>query len=159
MPIPRYVASLRRQIGHAPLLVPAASAILWDQAGQVLLIRRSDNGRWALPGGMMEPGERIADCLVREVREETGLEVEPVRLVGIYSDPAYSHVVFPNGDEVYGVTAAFECRVLGGVARADGDESLEVAYFAPDDLPETLLPVHRIRMEDALAGREEAFFR
>jgi 8-oxo-dGTP diphosphatase len=159
MPIPPYVAALRQKIGHAPLLVLAASGIAWDGAGNVLLIRRGDNGRWALPGGMMEPGERIADCLVREVREETGLEVEPVRLVGIYSDPAYGHVCLDNGDELYVVVAAFECRVLGGTPRPDGDESLEVAYFAPDALPETLLPIHRMRIEDARAGREAAFFR
>ena len=159
MPIPPYVAALRAKIGHDPLLVLGASAIAWDEAGRVLLIRRSDNGRWALPGGIMEPGEWIADCVVREVREETGVEVEPVRLVGIYSDPARGHIVLDNGDELYVVIIAFECRVVGGTPRPDGDESLEVAYFSPDDLPPSVAPWHRIRVEDALASREAAFIR
>ena len=159
MPIPPYIAALREKIGHDPLLVLGASGIVWDGAENLLLIRRSDNARWALPGGMMEPGESIAECLVREVHEETGVEVEPVRLVGIYSDPTYGHVILDNGDELYVVIAAFECRVFGGTPRPDGEESLEVAYFSPGDLPASLAPVHRIRIQDARAGREAAFFR
>lgn len=159
MPIPQYVAALREKIGHAPLLVLAASGIIRDGAGRVLLIRRGDNGRWAIPGGMMEPGESIAECLVREMREETGLEVEPVRLTAIYSDPAYGHVVLANGDELYAVVVAFECRVLSGTPCADGDESLEVTYFPPDALPDSLIPIQRIRIQDALAGREAAVIR
>jgi ADP-ribose pyrophosphatase YjhB (NUDIX family) len=69
-------------------LVPAASAIVVDQAGRILLHRRTDNELWSIPGGGMEVGERIADTVVREVREETGLEVEPEAIVGIYSDPS-----------------------------------------------------------------------
>lgn len=159
MAIPAHIAYLRQRAGPVLLLAPAAAAILRDDAGHVLLIHRSDTGAWSLPGGMMEPGERIEDCLLREVREETGLEVEPLRLVGLYSDPAHAHVTYPNGDEVQFVSAAFECRVVGGHPCADGDESLEVAYFAPDALPQALLAAHRVRIEDALAGREAAFVR
>src|SRR3954471_14585046 len=70
-------------------LVPAASAIVVDEAGRILLHRRRDNEMWALPGGVMELGESIAECAVREVREETGLEVEITGIVGIYSDPKH----------------------------------------------------------------------
>lgn len=159
MPIPPHVAALRAKIGHDPLLVVGGSAIVRDGAGRVLLIRRGDNGRWALPGGMMEPGEQIAECVARETREETGVEVEVVRLVGIYSDPSYGHIVLENGDELYVVIASFECRAVGGAPRPDGDESLEVAYFGPGDLPASVQPWHRMRIEDALAGREAAFVR
>jgi len=159
MPIPPYVAHLRKHIGHATLLMPGAAAIVRDEAGRVLLIRRGDNGRWCLPGGMMEPGERIAECVVREVREETGLEVVPVRLVGVYSDPAQTRVTYPNGDEVHFVSVTFECRAVGGALRPDGEESLEVAAFATDALPEALLPAPRMRILDAHAGREAAFYR
>ncbi|HNS53054.1 MAG TPA: NUDIX domain-containing protein [Anaerolineae bacterium] len=159
MPIPPYVAALRAKIGHDPLLVVGGSAIVRDGAGRVLLIRRGDNGRWALPGGMMEPGERIAECVVRETREETGVEVEVVRLVGIYSDPAHGHVTLGNGDELYVVIVSFECRAVSGAPRPDGDESLDVAYFAPGDLPASVQPWHRMRIEDALAGGQAAFVR
>ena len=72
-------------------LVPAASAIVIDQDGRILLHRRDDNELWSIPGGAMEVGERIADTVIREVEEETGLEVKPERVVGIYSNP--QHVV------------------------------------------------------------------
>jgi 8-oxo-dGTP diphosphatase len=159
MPISSYIAELRAKIGQALLLLPAAAAIIQDEEGRVLLIRRGDGRGWSLPGGMMEPGERIAEAVVREVWEETGLEVEPVRLVGVYSDPAHTHITFPNGDEVHFVSSTFACRVVGGRLRPDGDESLEVAYFAPEALPGGVIGDHERRIRDALAGREAAFFR
>ena len=70
-------------------LVPGASAIVADGEGRIVLMRRSDNGRWALPGGVMNIGESIAHTIAREVREETGLQVEPKRIVGIYTDPGH----------------------------------------------------------------------
>ncbi|MEJ2212237.1 MAG: NUDIX domain-containing protein [Anaerolineae bacterium] len=149
MPIPEYVARLRAHVGHETLLLPAAAAIVRDEGGRVLLIRRGDGRGWSLPGGMMEPGECIAGCIEREVWEETGLEIEIVRLVGVYSDPAAMQFAYPNGDRVHFV----------GALRPDGEESLEVAYFAPDALPPGLVCDHAQRIADALAGRETAFVR
>jgi len=159
MPIPPHVVHLREHVGHTLLLLPAAAAIVRDEAGRVLLIRRGDGRGWSLPGGLMEPGECVAEAIVREVWEETGLEVEPLRIVGVYSDPAYTHITYPNGDQVHFVSTTFECRVVGGTLRADGDESLDVAFFAPDALPTPVVCDHEIRIRDALAGREAAFFR
>ena len=78
---------LRAKIGHDVLLQPGVAAVIFNMAGQVLLQRRSDNGEWGLPGGIMEPGEEPAETLVREIREETALEVVPERIVGVYSGP------------------------------------------------------------------------
>ena len=159
MPIPPHISFLRERVGHITLLTPAVAAIIRDEAGQFLLIRRGDGSGWSLPGGVMEPGEHLAGCLVREVQEETGLDVEPVHLIGVYSDPAVNHITYPNGDQIHIVSATFDCRVLGGQPRPDGDESLEVAYFAANALPEALVPAHHIRIRDAQAGREAAFYR
>jgi ADP-ribose pyrophosphatase YjhB (NUDIX family) len=159
VPVPPHIAHLREHVGHITLLTPAVGAIIFDEAGRVLLIHRGDGRGWSLPGGLMEPGERLVDCLVREVREETGLEVEPMRLVGVYSDPAYTHVTYPNGDQIQFVSATFECRVVGGLLAADHDESLEVVYFPPDDLPEPIVCDHAFRIRDALTGREAAYVR
>ena len=158
MPIPPHIAYLRDHVGQITLLTPAVVAIIRDESGRVLLIRRGDGRGWSLPGGLMEPGELLADSLVREVQEETGLDVEPVRLVGVYSDPKVNHVTLSNGDQVHLVSATFESTVVGGDLRPDGEESLEVTYFAPDALPEALIPAHQVRIEDALANRVEAFF-
>lgn len=159
MPIPEHVRKLRAHVGHDTLLLPAAAAVVQDATGRVLLIRRGDGRGWSLPGGVMEPGEPIVACVRREVREETGLDVEPLRLVGIYSDPAHLRFAYANGDQVHFVSATFQCRVVGGALRPDGEESLEVAYFAPDALPATLVCDHGQRIQDALSGREAAFFR
>jgi 8-oxo-dGTP diphosphatase len=159
MPTPPHILHLRQFVGHDTLLMPGAAAIIRDETGRVLLIRRGDGRGWSLPGGAMEPGERIADCVVREVQEETGLEVVPVRVVGVYSDPERMHVTFPNGDQVHFMSVTFECRVVGGRLRPDGDESLEVAYFDTNALPAGVVCDHEIRIRDALCDQEAAFFR
>ncbi|MCK4452291.1 MAG: NUDIX domain-containing protein, partial [Anaerolineae bacterium] len=83
-----YLARLRECVGHDLLLVPAAAGCIRDEEGRILLLRRSDGDNlWGLPGGGIELGERAADAAVREVREEIGLEVEPVALIGVYSNP------------------------------------------------------------------------
>lgn len=144
------IRRLRARVGSAPLVVPATSAVVFNERGEILLQRRDDNGEWGLPGGIMEVGERIDQTLVREVEEETGLQVEPVRLVGLYTDPAWTFT-YPNGDRSQPVVACFEARIVGGRLQADGVESLEVGFFPLDRLPEPLDPRWRIRIEDAVA--------
>jgi ADP-ribose pyrophosphatase YjhB (NUDIX family) len=137
---------------------PGVSALIRTSRG-VLLQRRSDNGRWGLPGGAVEPGESVSDAVAREVLEETGLEVEPVRLIGVYSAPDHGQIVtYPDGNVIHYVSSSFECRVVGG-ALACGTESMELEWFDPDALPDDLLPMHRIRIADALAERIEPFVR
>ncbi len=132
MPVSPYVARLRAHIGHDLLLLPGVSAVVRDGAGRILLARRSDNGRWSLPAGIIDPGEQPADAVLREVFEETGVHAEIERLGGVATHP----VVYPNGDECEYLNVWFRCRAVGGAPRADGDESLEVGWFAPDALPD-----------------------
>ena len=137
---------------------PGVSAIILTGEG-VLLQRRSDNGLWGLPGGGVEPGESVSEAVVREVREETGLEVRPTRLVGVYSSPTNHQIVtYPDGNVIHYVSTSFECRIVSGTL-ACGTESLELGWYDPERLPEGLVPMHRIRIEDALAKRVEAFVR
>src|SRR5439155_5015363 len=99
-----YIQSLRTRIGHDLLLLPAVSAIIFNDRGEVLLHQSSDDGRWYLIGGAMDPGENPADACVREVREETGLIVTPERIVGVYNSP---QGVYPNGDQCTYVRTTF----------------------------------------------------
>jgi ADP-ribose pyrophosphatase YjhB (NUDIX family) len=135
-------------------LVPAASAVVVDQDGRILLHRRSDNRLWSIPGGAMEVGERIADTVVREVKEETGLEVEPERVVGIYSNP--QHVVeYADGEVRQQFSVCFACRVVGGEL-AVSDESLEVGFFTPGEIED--MPVQesiRLRIGHYLERRTQ----
>lgn len=132
-------------------LVPAASAVVVDGAGRILLHRRRDNEMWALPGGQMELGESVAGCAVREVHEETGLHVEPVAVVGIYSDP--KHVFsYDDGEVRQEFSICLACRITGGEL-ATSDESYEVAFHAPGDIAELpMVASIRLRVEDYLAG-------
>jgi len=139
----------------ANTLVPAASAIVTDSEGRILLHRRSDNDMWALPGGVMELGESLADCAVREVLEETGLEVEVVGIVGIYSDP--KHVfAYDDGEVRQEFSICFECEVLDG-RLAISDESKELRFVdraAIADLP--MVENIRRRVTDYLSGATPA---
>lgn len=113
-------------------LVPAASAVALNEQDEVLLIRRSDNDLWSIPGGAMEIGESISQTAVREVREETGLEVEVIGLVGIYSDPR-SVVAYDDGEVRQQFSICFECRVVGGSVETS-EESIEVRFVRADML-------------------------
>jgi mutator protein MutT len=154
-----YIARLREGVGHSLLLVPAAVACVRDEGGRILLLRRSDGeDLWGFPGGAMEPDERAADAVVREVREEIGLEVEPVELIGVYSAPEFAFV-YPNGDRVQPVTLFFECRVVGGDLQPDQEEVLGARYFGPKDVLPPMRPCCVAKARDAFAYRGQAFFR
>lgn len=136
----------------------AACAVTFDAEGRILLHRRTDNGRWGLPGGAIEIGE-TADCaVVREVREKTGYLVEAIRIIGVYSDPQFTTIRYPDGNVNAYVAIAFECRVVGGSPTLS-DESSAVDWFDPRSLPETFNPGHVPRVKDALAKQTAAFFR
>jgi ADP-ribose pyrophosphatase YjhB (NUDIX family) len=137
-------------------LVPGASAIVTDDEGNVLLHRRRDSGLWALPGGVMDIGETIAQCAEREVKEETGLTVRAYRLVGVYSDP--EHVfAYSDGEVRQEFSVCFACRILAGDI-AISDESLEVKFWPVQDLGSLgMHPSIRQRISHYLAGQSEAF--
>ncbi|SCG16509.1 8-oxo-dGTP diphosphatase [Micromonospora echinofusca] len=144
-----YVARLRAHVGHDLLLLPGVSAVVRDDAGRVLLARRADNGLWSVPAGLIDPGEQPADAVVREVYEETGVRVRIERLAGLATHP----VVYPNGDVCEYLNVWFRCRAVGGEPRVNDDESIDVAWFDPTDLPEVNEWV-RLRIDTAL--REDA---
>lgn len=118
----------------------AEAAVVQD--GKILLIRRADIGGWAFPGGFVDPAESVADAAIREAREETGVEVEIVRLLGVYSRPRW---------RIAGVHhVAFLARPVGGTPTTS-PETTAVEYFAPERLPPTLFPWYRPRIADAFS--------
>jgi 8-oxo-dGTP pyrophosphatase MutT (NUDIX family) len=154
-----YLARLRECVGHTLLLAPSAAACIRDEEGRILLLRRSDGDNlWGFPGGAMELGERAAEAVVREVCEETGLEVEPTALIGVYTGPEYAFV-YPNGDQVQPATIFFECRVVGGELRPDMREIIGARYFGPEDELPPMRPCCVAKAHDAFVFQDQAFFR
>ena len=144
-----YIEQLRQVIGHRKIIAPGVRAVIRDAAGRVLLQRRGDFGTWGLPAGGLERDETVAAALAREVLEETNLRVLRAVPFGIYSNPDYS-ITYPNGDQTQPFTVAFLVEEWAGELAADGDESLELAFFALDALPppERLHPPHRQALRD-----------
>lgn len=153
MPISPYVASLRRLVGSDLLMLLGVSAVVLDDAENILLGRRSDNGQWSLPAGAIDPGEQPADAVLREIEEETGVHAVVERLVGVALHP----VTYPNGDQCQYLNVWFRCRAVGGEARVNDDESLEVGWFAPDALP-PITPWERLRIDSALKDEPTAWY-
>ncbi|PAZ11116.1 NUDIX hydrolase [Streptomyces sp. SA15] len=133
MATPDFIRTIRASVGHELLWLPGVSAVVLDDEGRVLLNRRTDTHKWSLIGGIPEPGEQPAACAVREVQEETGVHcvVERVLIV-----QALNPVTYDNGDVCQYMDISFRCRAVGGDARVNDDESLEVGWFAVDALPE-----------------------
>jgi 8-oxo-dGTP pyrophosphatase MutT (NUDIX family) len=138
--------------GRANSLVVGGSAIIADAAGRILLERRRDNGKWGIPGGGMHIGETLAECVAREVREETGFLVTVDRIVGVYSDPGHV-MVYPDGEARQEFTVCCACTIIGGKLTVS-EESLAVEFVALADLDQR--EIHesgRQRIEDYLANR------
>lgn len=145
-------------VTKATELRPGVAAIISNGEGKILLQRRSDNGLWGLPGGSVEIGESVRDAIVREVKEETGLTVEVVRLIGVYSDPTFQIVRYPDGNVVQYISSLFACRILAGTLQTC-DETLDLQFFDPANLPEDLVPMHHIRVLDWMTNTPAAFIR
>ncbi len=134
-----YVEELRTLVGHRPLIMPGAAVLALDGRGCILLQRRTDNGLWGVPGGMMEPGESVEDTARRELLEETGLTVDRLVFYGIFSGPGYFHR-YPNGDEVHNVAAVFWAAIGDAEPHGDGREVSETQFFPMAALPGDLSP-------------------
>jgi len=141
-----------------PVLMPSAGVIVHDDEGRILLVRRADDGTWAIPGGRMDVGESVTDCARRELREETGHDVDITGVLGVYSDPSHQTHRYPDGQRAQFVGVVFEGRLGTKVGDPD-DEVTELGWFTADDLPRDLFPADAPTIGDALSGAVRPFVR
>lgn len=146
-----YVEELRKIVGHRPLILVGAVVVIVDPKGYLLLEERKfPEGVWGLPGGLMELGESTEETAKREVLEETGLVVENLKLINVYSG-ADHFVVAKNGDEFYVVTTAYYSNTYNGELTVDPSESLSFQFFSTENLPKKMVGSHRVVIEEYLA--------
>ncbi|MFN8495509.1 MAG: NUDIX domain-containing protein [Caldilineaceae bacterium] len=137
--MPDYLQHLRAKVGHDLLLTTSVTIVVYDEANRILAIRHAEGNVWVLPGGGVEPFESLADAAVREMWEETGLLVEPVRLLGVYGGSEFQ-ITYRNGDQVSYQMMVFEARVVGGEWRVNGEETKAIAYLSQAELAGLPLP-------------------
>jgi len=137
-------------------VVPSTTAVVVDAEDRIALVHRKDNGLWALPGGGMELGESIEDCAVREVKEETGLDVKITGLIGVYTNP--HHVIeYSDGEVRQQFSLCFTTELVGGTLTYD-EESTAIAWVPATDIAGlTMHPSMRLRIQHYLDGRESPY--
>jgi ADP-ribose pyrophosphatase YjhB (NUDIX family) len=140
------------QAPKANSLVPSVNVVVVNNAGEILMIRRTDNDNWAVPGGAIDLGESVAQAAVRETKEESGIDCEITGIVGIYSDPKHVILYTSNGEVRQEFSILLTARPLGGEP-TPSDESKEVHWVSSSDaLSLTMDRSMRIRINDFLRG-------
>jgi len=140
-----YIKSIREKIGNEEILLNCVGAAILNDKKQVLLQKRADKNLWGFPGGIMELHESFSEAIKREVEEETGLEIDIKRLIGIYSK---YYDEYPNGDKVQPILVFFECVPMSKYLRIDNNETLELKYFGINEMPKLVNQQHIDMFDD-----------
>jgi ADP-ribose pyrophosphatase YjhB (NUDIX family) len=142
---------------QATNIVVAVTAFVQDEQDRLLMIRRTDNDLYSIPGGMQDVGETIGRTVVREVEEETGIDIEPTDIIGVYSDPAHV-IAYTDGEVRQQFSICFRARPIGGELRTS-NESSEVHWVSRGDLAAlNIHPSIRLRIEHGFANRTKPYF-
>ena len=134
-----YIKGIRSKVGHDKIILTFAGGCVFNDKGEVLLQRRGDSNLWGFPGGAVELGETPQMAAVREIKEETGLDVETGRVIGVYSD---LDITYASGDRAQSIVIAFELKPVGGELRCDFKETIELKFFSKEEKPKLFTKSH-----------------
>lgn len=155
MPTPEFITSLRKKIGSELLWLSGATAVIQRDSGDILLVRRSDNGNWTPVTGIVDPGENPALTCLREAQEEANVEIEVVAFAQLKADPPHQ---FTNGDRCQFLDHTFYCRYISGEARVNDEESSQVRWVPVEQLADYCGERMLDRIDAALNYRDGARF-
>ena len=134
-----YINNLREYVGNQPLIMVGSTVLVLDTQKRVLMMKRSDNGKWGIPGGAMELGETTEETAKRELLEETGLTASELTLFGVFSGKEL-YYCYPSGEEVYNVSIVYLAHNAHGALELTDGEHREFQYFNLGQLPENISP-------------------
>lgn len=152
-----YVSDIRKYVGHSPIIHTAASVIVENEQGQILLQKRTDNGTWSYCGGAVELFEKVEDTAARELFEESGLKALSLELFGVFSGEE-QHYIYPNGDEVSTIDIVYICRSYSGELKCQQEEVTQLKFFDINDIPENICPPVRSPLLRYIEYRRGAMF-
>ncbi|QWC00666.1 NUDIX domain-containing protein [Mycoplasmatota bacterium] len=127
-----YIKDIRSKLGNDWVILNACAVVIINDKNQILLQKRSDNKLWGLPGGLMELHDSIESCAIREVKEETNLDVQLDKFIGIFNNP---FMRWREKDYARIISYAFTGKIVGSEMKINDHESLELKYFDYTHLP------------------------
>lgn len=128
-----YIMELRKLVGHRTIIQCAASIMVVNEEGRLLLGKRTDNHKWGYSGGSVEIDEKVEDCAKRELFEEMGIIADELEFFMVNSGPQV-HYVYPNGDEVSNIEIVYVCRKYHGEIKAQKEEMEDLKFFDTADI-------------------------
>ncbi len=154
-----YYPILRKKIGTERVILPGTTGVIFNDEGHILAVHEKQRDIWDIPAGLSDIGETTSGTVVRELKEETGLTVKPIRNLGIYSSPNLSHAELDNGDKAHWIDLILECEIVEGTPTPDGVEIDDIQYMSIDDLSGQphMTPLRRQILAD-LKNRHQAPF-
>lgn len=146
-----YIKKLREKMGHEELILNYAGCVIYDENNNILLQKRTDCDKWGFLGGLVELGESIEEAAIREVKEESGLDVEIVSFFGVYSKYFEE---YSNGDKAQTIVHVFKAKVIGGNLIKNNEETLDLKYFDLENVPQLFNRQHQDILNDIVSNRE-----
>ena len=132
-----YISDIRKKVGHDTILTAGVGLFIFNENDEVLMQLRTDYNKWGFPGGSMELGESFEETAQRELKEETNLEIDELRMLGVLSGKD-TYREYPNGDKLYDITAIFVVKKYHGALKVNDNESKSLQFFRIDNIPSNI---------------------